>query len=154
MKGAPKAPLIEIRNVTDFSFGTGPITIWAEGLAGWFEIEPAAAYQSIYEEMCEGIVLYYNIADSYTSAREAKKADFRYKRALNVDALLDGYVNSLEEPISRQEAADRCYQHREFLMTQMCKPNEPVQWIKSSFFKWLCQVIILGQNSITGAYTT
>lgn len=64
---------IQIRNVTRFSYGEttdGECVIWAQGAAGWFEIQPAAQYRPIFEDMREAVQLLYFITDIYNEPRK------------------------------------------------------------------------------------
>lgn len=56
-------------DVKGFSMGLGPVTIWANGKAGWFEIRPASTYQHIFDKMSEGVTLYYFLTDLYESKK-------------------------------------------------------------------------------------
>lgn len=42
-----------------------PPVLWLGGYGAWFEINPSAAYLSIYRTICEAIRLYYAIYDIY-----------------------------------------------------------------------------------------
>jgi hypothetical protein len=70
----PYKPIdIELRNVTRFSYGEmtdGDFVIWAQGGAGWFEIQPAPHYKSIYEDMIEAVQLLYFVTDIYNEPRK------------------------------------------------------------------------------------
>lgn len=68
--------MIEVTEVRGYSIGIGPVTIWAHGKAGWFEIRPAPMYERIYRKMAEGVKLYYFLTDIYES---------RKKQALSLD---------------------------------------------------------------------
>ena len=56
-----------------FSIGLGPITIWAMGRSGWFEIKPAPIYQAIYDIMTEAIDLYYALYDIHAELESRTK---------------------------------------------------------------------------------
>ena len=73
LKKLYKPEVIEIRNVTRFSYGEttdGAYVIWAQGKAGWFEIQPAAQYQSIFHDMVRAIQLLYFVTDIYSEPRK------------------------------------------------------------------------------------
>lgn len=64
---------IEIRNVTRFSYGEmtdGAYVIWAQGKAGWFEIQPAPQYKPIYDEMIQAVELLYFVTDIHSEVRK------------------------------------------------------------------------------------
>lgn len=51
-----------------FSYGEmtdGAHVIWAQGKAGWFEIRPAARYQTIFDGMVQAVELLYFVTDIY-----------------------------------------------------------------------------------------
>jgi hypothetical protein len=64
-----KTQEVEVTDVKGFSIGLGPITIWADGKAGWFEIRPASTYQHIFDKMSEGVTLYYFLIDLYENKK-------------------------------------------------------------------------------------
>ncbi len=64
---------IEIRNVTRFSYGEttdGAYVLWAQGKSGWFEIQSAAHYESIFNDMVEAVELLYFVTDIYGERRK------------------------------------------------------------------------------------
>lgn len=64
---------IEIRNVTRFSYGEmteGGYVVWAQGQAGWFEIQASQQYKSIYEEMVQAVELLYFVTDIHGEVRK------------------------------------------------------------------------------------
>jgi hypothetical protein len=64
---------IELQNVTRFSYGEmtdGAYKIWAQGKAGWFEIQPAPQYKPIYDEMIQAVELLYFITDIHSEVRK------------------------------------------------------------------------------------
>lgn len=64
---------VEVTNVRGFSIGDGPITLWANGKAGWFEIKPAPIYRTTYNKMTEAIELYYILCDIHTDTKSRGK---------------------------------------------------------------------------------
>lgn len=68
-----KPTQVEVRNVTRFSYGEmtdGAYVIWAQGRAGWFEIQPAADYRSIFNDMVRAVELLYFVTDIYNEPRK------------------------------------------------------------------------------------
>lgn len=60
---------IVIRNVTRYSYAQmtdGTYVVWALGKAGWFEIQPAAHYQTIYDDMIQAVQVLYFVIDIYS----------------------------------------------------------------------------------------
>lgn len=56
-----------------FSYGEmidGEFAIWAQGLAGWFEIRPASHYASIYADMIQAVQILYFVTDIYSEPRK------------------------------------------------------------------------------------
>lgn len=66
--------MITIYNSNEFSIDEEG-TIWASGNAGWFEIRPAVHYQEIYDQMQEGVRLFYDLEDVLSNT----KATYRHK---------------------------------------------------------------------------
>ena len=52
----------------------GPVTIWALGKAGWFEIRPARVYRPTFDKMAEGVKLYYFLTDIYEGKKDQRKS--------------------------------------------------------------------------------
>lgn len=71
---------IEIPTSVMYSIGYGPWPVaWAGGRAGWFEINPGKEYAAMFEEICDGITLYYSLMDVYTEAMESYIKTKQYK---------------------------------------------------------------------------
>lgn len=64
--------------------GIGPVTIWASGKAGWFEIRPASTYQYIFDKMSEGVTLYYFLTDLYESKKKTAS-----EKTLQIDKIFE-----------------------------------------------------------------
>jgi hypothetical protein len=60
--------------VLSFSMAVGPVTIWALGKTGWFEIRPARIYRPTFDKMAEGVKLYYFLTDIYESNKDQRKS--------------------------------------------------------------------------------
>lgn len=48
----------------------GAHVIWAQGQAGWFEIQPTATYKNIHGDMVQAVELLYFITDIYSGVRK------------------------------------------------------------------------------------
>lgn len=48
----------------------GTFVIWAEGGAGWFEIQPTKAYEPIFHESITAVELLYFVTDIYNEPRK------------------------------------------------------------------------------------
>jgi hypothetical protein len=79
-----KGQEIDVPDVNSFSMGIGPITIWAGGKAGWFEIKPAPAYQHIFDKMAEGVTLYFFLCDLYEN-----KKNVAGEKSLQMDQIFE-----------------------------------------------------------------
>lgn len=58
---------IQLSNVRRYAYGQfkeGGVGIWAEGKAGWFLVEPAVEYKTIFVEMAQAIDMLYFLADN------------------------------------------------------------------------------------------
>lgn len=67
------------KDTSDPNAHTVPV-LWAKGDAGWFELRAAQGYKNVYDEMMEGITLYYFFVDLYENAEEtlgSKRGDMR-----------------------------------------------------------------------------
>ena len=63
-----RSPSIQIDHVTQFAYGETDdheIVIWIAGKAGWYQIEPARSYKSIFADMLEAVRVLYFLADYY-----------------------------------------------------------------------------------------
>lgn len=70
---------IEIAASVNYAVGIGPWPmVWIGGLAGWFELHPAAEYTEMYDTVCEGISLYYSVMEVYLEAKAPKKKKDKY----------------------------------------------------------------------------
>ena len=56
--------LSPVRRYAYGQFEDGGVGVWAEGKAGWFLVEPAVEYKSIFLGMVEAIDLLYFLADN------------------------------------------------------------------------------------------
>lgn len=59
--------------MTRFSYGEmtdGGYVVWAQGQAGWFEIQPSAQYRSIYDKMIQAVELLYFVTDIHSQVRK------------------------------------------------------------------------------------
>ena len=66
---------IEIRQSIKYCIGMSEDNqpqIWVSGKAGWYEINPAPAYQSVYNKMCEATLLYYGLMDGCMQHKPSK----------------------------------------------------------------------------------
>ncbi|KAJ4320113.1 hypothetical protein N0V94_003583 [Neodidymelliopsis sp. IMI 364377] len=73
LKKPYKSTEIVLRNVTRFSYGEitdGTHVIWALGEAGWFEIQPAANYKAMHNDMLQAVQLLYFVTDIYNEPRK------------------------------------------------------------------------------------
>ena len=77
---------IEVSNCQGFSIGSGPITVWAMGSVGWFEVQPSESYQKTYDRMTDAIFIYYFVMDLYEHMREMSRRGS--KRTLSIDQIL------------------------------------------------------------------
>lgn len=144
---------VEVQDVTGFSMGTGPITIWANGKAGWFEIRPAAAYKNVYDKMSEGVALYYFVTDLYEGLKNSKPGK-GVQKTLSIDQIFDKvwihylqedsidffdlqYSKSFNPSLTTDQVTQHCQDHVVFLLSQMRKSGEPVTWNHTTFYRWL-----------------
>lgn len=65
-----------VRNVTRYAYAQmtdRTYMIWALGDAGWFEIQPAATYKSLYDDMLQAVEILYFVTDIYNEDPKRKK---------------------------------------------------------------------------------
>ncbi|KFY87145.1 hypothetical protein V500_07161 [Pseudogymnoascus sp. VKM F-4518 (FW-2643)] len=130
--------LVEVTNVRGFSIGDGPITLWANGKAGWFEIKPAAIYQDIYSKMTEAIELYYILCDVHTDAKSRGKG--KNQKPLDVEQVFDKYIQQKGNKFTQAKMKRLCLEHAKFLLSQMKnRSSAAMGWKTTPFFKWLVQ---------------
>jgi hypothetical protein len=130
---------IEITDVRIFSYGAyadGSIGLWAGGKAGWFQINPSPAYRQLYKDMTEAVNLLYFIADSYSNPRMSGKG----KKATplpdyTAQELFGKYASeAMEAEASASDAAEKVYQHRDFLLASMVAGKEGMMWGKNPLY--------------------
>lgn len=130
---------IEITDVRMFSYGAyknGSIGLWASGKAGWFQISPSAAYRRTYDEMTEAVNLLYFVADSFAIPRTGKKGSNVVE--LNTQGLFERYsAKKIGNKATAAEAAEKFYEHREFLLGSMMSGKEGMSWGANPFYKHL-----------------
>lgn len=121
-----------------YSIGYGPWPVaWVGGRAGWFEINPAQEYAQMFEDVCEGITLYYTLMDIYTEAMESYIKTKQYKALqMPIDTLLFKYAVALGDGVTLAEAKQRCQKHALFLLAHLPRESE-FKWHLTSFHKWL-----------------
>lgn len=110
-------------------------TIWASGNSGWFEIRPAARYKPVFEDMQQGIRLFYDIYDIYSTRT---KSTVRHK--LDVTSLFQKYKTTpLGKTLKDCNAfKDLLGTHTKFLLGHM-KPGsvQSFEWSALPVFRYL-----------------
>ncbi|KFY77935.1 hypothetical protein V499_02804 [Pseudogymnoascus sp. VKM F-103] len=130
--------LVEVTNVRGFSIGDGPITLWANGKAGWFEIKPAPIYQEIYNRMTEAIELYYILCDIHTDTKSRGKG--KSQKPPDVEQVLDKCIKEKGNKSTQAKMKKLCLEHAKFLLSQMKnRSSADMGWKTTPFFKWLVQ---------------
>ncbi|RDW88573.1 hypothetical protein BP6252_00605 [Coleophoma cylindrospora] len=123
---------IEIGNCTSYSIGYDPITLWASGHAGWFELQPSRAYLTTYKRIQEGIGLYFTMTMIYETVT------VHSKKSLTLDQVLEKYAENDGTGLVKAEVNAICLEHAEFLIAQMRKRDaEGINWKATAVFKWL-----------------
>jgi hypothetical protein len=141
---------IEIRNVTKFSYGEltdGEIAIWAEGKAGWFEIQPAPHYTEKYNGMKEAVQLLYFVTDIYNEPRKRgggpspqlifQEVSISHGFASTRDADVNQYAEderfACTDTVSAEQTFDR---HRVFLMTCFLNRAQGIGWSNTPLYQY------------------
>ncbi|KAI3400841.1 hypothetical protein diail_1530 [Diaporthe ilicicola] len=129
---------VEIPVCEGYSIGYGPwAAVWASGKAGWYEINPAPEYQSMYDYMCEGITLYYKIIDAYDSLAHNLPKGKRYKALQTpIEKLFFKYSVAIGDGATLPDVKRRCQKHAPFLLAHFDQETE-FNWKSTSFRKWL-----------------
>ncbi|OBT83926.1 hypothetical protein VE02_06860 [Pseudogymnoascus sp. 03VT05] len=130
--------LVEVTNVRGFSIGDGPITLWANGKAGWFEIKPAPIYQEIYNKMTEAIELYYTLCDIHTDTKSRGKG--KTQKPPDVEQVFEKCIKEKGNKFTQGKMKKLCLEHSKFLLSQMKnRSSADMGWKTTPFFKWLVQ---------------
>ncbi|KAK2792032.1 hypothetical protein FQN52_004142 [Onygenales sp. PD_12] len=125
-----------IENVTHYAYGQhedGQIGVWVAGSAGWFSITPAKGYKPMFNEIVEAIDLLYFLADKHqNTGRRSKKWNPK------IDYLLDEYTRHTNGACEdAEDAAEVFYKHHEFLIKQMVRGRENVDWATTPLYAHL-----------------
>ncbi|KAK5735675.1 hypothetical protein LTR17_008026 [Elasticomyces elasticus] len=131
---------IEIAEVRSFAYGQfddGTIGLWASGRAGWFRLKPARAYREVYNGMIEGIGMLYFVADAYREERRSGKG----KKATvlppySAGELFEKYGTEVMGASSAvgTMAAEKVYQHVDFLFASMLAGKEGIDWTSNPLY--------------------
>lgn len=70
-----------------FSIACLPTTVWAEGGAGWFELQPSNIYKAQHVKIAQAIELYFGIVAVYEDAKKSNKRGWH--KALTVEEVLE-----------------------------------------------------------------
>jgi hypothetical protein len=146
--------LVEVSDVKAFSIAEDPLTLWAAGKAGWYEIKPSKSYQRIYDEMIEGIDLYWFLRTTHETAREKAKGKTRTPH-VDIETLHAKYIDHSKRKLSIHAFHQLCAKHAQFLLSQLRKPGARRDWCYTIFYKWLqeycADVYRLYEPSVAGA---
>lgn len=125
---------IRLNEVTKFAsgtFGRGKkqhFVLWAFGKTGWFEIRPSQKYQAVYDEMIEGVKLFYFLCDQYSTRRNQKRPSAKQT--------FKAYAATPGSPCATaQEAQQTVYKHYHFLISEMINDTQEIGWDKAPIFK-------------------
>ncbi|KAF1921489.1 hypothetical protein BDU57DRAFT_467007 [Ampelomyces quisqualis] len=125
---------IEIRNVTKFSYGEltdGEIVIWAEGKAGWFEIQPAPHYTEIHNGIIEAVQLLYFVTDIYN---EPRKRGGGPSAQLVFQEYAEDERFTCTDPLIAEQIFDR---HLVFLMMCFLNRAQGIGWSNTPLYQYL-----------------
>ncbi|KAE8392199.1 hypothetical protein BDV23DRAFT_151802 [Aspergillus alliaceus] len=124
---------IVLENVTHYAYGQhddGEVGIWVAGRAGWFSISPARGYRPMFNDVVEAIDLLYFLADRHQKRRSKRR---NWKPSL--EYLCEEYVSHTHGICEdNDDSAEVFYKHHHFLLTQMLKGEEGVQWVNTDIF--------------------
>ncbi|OAA54222.1 hypothetical protein ISF_08449 [Cordyceps fumosorosea ARSEF 2679] len=135
---------VEIRHCLLYSVGEtndGAIQIWVSGRAGWFEIQPCAAYQATYDTMCQATTLYYSIMDATEALNEkparGKKSKSPSSQKDVLASMFHQYAAAVGDGSTHEDVVARCNKHAIFLISQFMQDDSVVDWKASAFYKWI-----------------
>lgn len=129
---------IEIPFSDLYSIGDGPIALWVSGASGWFEIQPSAKYQAMYDQAREAIAFYYCalvVHETYNDACRGKKKA-RRPNPPTLDDIYLKYAVRIGDGIVRHEAEALCNKWAPFLISHFDK-EEDLDWTDTDFAKSL-----------------
>ncbi|KAL9617118.1 MAG: hypothetical protein Q9160_008061 [Pyrenula sp. 1 TL-2023] len=125
---------IQLNDVTKFASGTfgrgkrQQFVLWAFGKTGWFEIHPSQSYQAVYDEMIEGVKLFYFLCDQYTAKGKQRRPSAKQ--------IYKAYATASDSRCSTvEEAQQLLYKHHYFLISEMINDTQEIGWIKAPIFK-------------------
>lgn len=75
---------VELASCETFSIAPEPVTLWALGESGWFEIRPSDKFQRMFKKMAEAISIYFFVTDLYEQEKRKKGS----KTPLSIDKVL------------------------------------------------------------------
>ena len=114
---------MELPNVTKFCYGEQDriCKLWAEGEAGWFEIQPAKHYHDNYIRMIEAVTVWYFLEDQH-NIRGVPNTRGR-PRNPDVDTLFEVYLKKHREYETVETVEGVFHQSQSFLLSQMKKQD-------------------------------
>ncbi|KAI5357133.1 hypothetical protein Slin14017_G124540 [Septoria linicola] len=139
-KSYPRPIHIVVENVRQFAFGQddGFSAIWAAGKSGWHRLQPAKKYKKIYDDMCEAVSVLYFVADAYKTERfEGRGKNRKLLKDYTAQELFAKYARDVLDTEDVEEAAERIYRHKDFLISSMLAGREGLAWSKYSLTKHL-----------------
>ncbi|CAG9943335.1 unnamed protein product [Clonostachys rosea f. rosea IK726] len=117
--------------------------LWVAGQGGWFEVNPAPAYQLMHRKIREAIKLYYTIYDIYdtfgaqTLKRQSKTSNTSDPIERLAPVFLQ-YAIRVGDGSTVEEVAARCNEIAPFLLCQFLKTDEEYNdWKKTYLYRWL-----------------
>ena len=125
---------IQLNDVTKFASGTygrgkkQKFVLWAFGKTGWFEIHPSPKYRAVYDEMMQGVKLFYFLCDQYTirphQRRPLPQQIFKAFAATPRSNCADAHA-----------VQELLYKHHYFLLSEMIKDTQGIGWEKTPIFR-------------------
>ena len=108
-------------NVTNYCYGEedGVCRIWAEGEAGWFEIQPSEQYQDVYIRMVEAITIWYFLEDQHNIRGTANARGT--PRNPEVDTLFEVYLKKHREYETVETVESIFHSSQSFILSEMKK---------------------------------
>ncbi|CBX96731.1 hypothetical protein IAQ61_005406 [Plenodomus lingam] len=130
----PYKPMeIEIRNVNRFSYGEmndGTLALWAEGGAGWFQIQPAPQYKAIYDGMICAVQILYFVTDIYKEPRKKGGGP-------SAQLVFQEYAEDARFPCNNPVVAEAIFEeHHLFLMMCFLNRANGIGWSNTPLYQY------------------
>ena len=107
----------------------GSYVLWALGEAGWFEIQPAAHYNAMFDDMLQAVEILYFVTDIYNEPRKRGGGP-------SFSLICQEYAEDERFACTDTAEAKRIfYKHREFLLMCFLKRTHGIGWSNTPLYQ-------------------